>query len=130
MAACKDITPPGVPENLCPVEGVIPLFDSICADVLTADNDRDDDLFGKLTDLRDQLSARITGLNASSVRGAALQIALAFHWSELTRGMATQQERDAAHDQLEGLLASAFRVFGGAIPANIQRTYVPREARP
>lgn len=66
-------------------------------------------------------------VQATSITGAAFQLALATHAAELTRGSYSQEQRDQHHTTLEGYLTSALHVLAKHVSPGCWKSYVGGE---
>lgn len=77
-----------------------------------------------LSNDRYTLEEKASNLRATTLKGAALQMALAMHAAELTRGCHSQDARDQHHTMLEGHLNSALHVLGEHISTECWKSYI------
>jgi hypothetical protein len=114
-------------QSPCPAAALIPHLERLIAAEEAADEAGDNALRESITDVRDELSERLTGLRAQSPAGAAVQLCAAFYYAELIRGCTEQRDRDAYHTKVEALLRSALGVIDPNIPESLWAAYVGGE---
>jgi hypothetical protein len=111
-AALPTAPDPALP-ILARIEELAALEDSADGDEATAYGDE-----------RDEQEALASTVQASSLTGAAGQIALAMHQIELVRGCGTQRDRDCYHGHAEDLLRSALGVLSDHLSPKMWADYV------
>ncbi len=71
-----------------------------------------------------KIVADLATVQATSLTGAAAQIAAANHVADQVRGNSTQKDRDAFHDIFEALMKSACTFLSGQLTPNVWSYYV------
>lgn len=77
-----------------------------------------------LADARDGVALRLCHVQATTLRTAVAQIAVATNYCELVRGCSTQEDRDYMHDRAERLLKSALHLFGDELSPDMWSAFV------
>jgi hypothetical protein len=113
--------PPGHPPAA--TDPVLPILARI-EELAALEDDADGDEATAYGDERDEQEVRASTVQASSLAGAAGQIALAMHQMELVRGCGTQEDRDRYHGHAEDLLRSALVVVSDFLSPKMWEAYV------
>lgn len=112
-----------VETGACPVSAIAAEIEA-AIDVELANDDLSAEALRKSHGVILGLEERTAALQASSMEGAAVQLAFAMHQAELIRGNPDQEDRDRYHGAYEKLMMSAMRVLAPHISPEMWSNYV------
>ncbi len=104
----------------CPVNALAPSLEAAIGDWLAAEKARDTEASEAASVRRNEIEDQAHGLQATSLTGAAMQVAFASGLLDMVRGADHQEDRDHFAEMADQCLKSVASVIGGGLGRNFR----------